>query len=362
MARIVFTDAAVIGNFRLGKLRQGQHGKRLKLCSIEDYEFKSTRDGRAKRSVAEKQKFIDKLYNARLQELLVQKEKDQTTGLLVNKLMEDWLTYVKTVKTEITENRYRTTVDYYLRAVGNHNIEDFTYDKYLKFFRFLKKLRHRGKPLSEQRIRTHFRQLRVFYSWAFKQRIIDRAFYIELPEAEEKDPVSYKKGDLLRLKDVILKRVETSKRRDYRINRINDFRTLVLAPYLGFRRGAIWSLRLENIFLDSGTIKIASGLVDISPTEQVLWKNKKGKRVEKPMPEVLKKILKRDLEARGPKEKYYLDNGFGYTCYRSPAGLTKAFRQHRIEAEISAEVKPIHGFRSGCVNALIANNTNPSVI
>ncbi len=363
MGKIYFTDTAVIGKFRLEKLRGGQQGKRVKICSIEDYEYKILSNGEKRlRSPKEKAKLIEKLYNLKLKDLLVEKQKAEKEGLSVKKLMFDWLEYVKTKNSDITENRYRTTVDYYLEAVGDHHIENYNYKIYLKFLNYLKKRQHRGKLLSEQRIRTHFRQLRVFYNWAYKQRIIERSFYIELPDADKKDPVPYTNNDLLKLKDAIVIGIKEAKRSNHRMRRINDYRALILAPYLGWRRGAVWSLKIKNIFLNEGVIKIENGFVDISPNEKVLWKNKKRKEVEKPIPEALKRFLENDLAKREPGEIYYLDSGHGYTCYRSPAGITKAFRAHRKAAGLPDEIKPFHGIRAGCVNDLISKKINPSVI
>ncbi len=363
MGKIYFRNKSVNGIFRLEKMKGGQQGKRLRLCSIVDYEFKTLENGEKRaRTPKEKAKFIDKLYNLKLKELLLDKEKTQASGLLVKQLMDAWLEYVKIKNSEITENRYRTTVEYYLKAVGNHHIEDYNYKKYLTFLSHLKNRQHRGKSLSDQRIRTHFRQLRVFYNWAFKQRIIERSFYIELPDADQSDPVPYRSNDLLLLKDTILSSIKTTKRRDHRKNRINDLRALILAPYLGWRRGAVWSLKLENIHLETGIVKTVNGMVDISPTKQVPWKNKKRKQIEKPIPDALLQFLRKDLANREPDERYYLDSGFGYTCYRSPHGLTKSFSAHRIAAGLPDEIKPFHGIRAGCVNNMIASKTNPSVI
>jgi len=121
---------------------------------------------------------------------------------------------------------------------------------------------------------------------------------------------------------------------------------LILGAYTGLRRCAIWSLKLSNIYLgrEIGIIKIENGYIDLNETEKVYWRNKKRKVVEKPISEVLKQYLLRDMETRHPEERYYLDDGTGYPCYKSPAGLIKAFRLHKQDTGISHEEKPIHAF------------------
>lgn len=99
--------------------------------------------------------------------------------------------------------------------------------------------------------------------------------------------------------------------------------------------------------MKTGIVKTENGLVDISSTERVPWKNKKRKQMEKPIPDSLLQFLIKDLAKRDPSERYYLDSGLGYTNYRSPAGITKAFRKHRIAAGLSDEIKPFHGIRAG---------------
>jgi len=229
MSKIYFRNQSVLGIFRLGKLKSGKQGKRLRLCSVEDFEFKISENGEKRaRTPQEKASLVDRLYNIKLKELILEKETFEAQEHLMDKIMSDWLEYVKIKNSKITSSQYRITVNYYLEAVGNHHIEEYDYKKYLKFLSHLKQRIHRGKPLSEQRIRTHFRQLRTFFNWAFKQRIIERSFYIELPEADKKDPVPYRPNDLLLLKDAILLSIKNAKRKNHRKSRINDFRALIL--------------------------------------------------------------------------------------------------------------------------------------
>jgi len=37
MSKIYFTDTAVMGTFRLGKMKRGQQGKQMKLRSLADF-------------------------------------------------------------------------------------------------------------------------------------------------------------------------------------------------------------------------------------------------------------------------------------------------------------------------------------
>ncbi len=202
-----------------------------------------------------------------------------------------------------------------------------------------------GSTLSDVKVRGHFRQLRAFYNWAFKHRILDRAFYIELPEETKKDPRPYYPDELLKLRLEIIKSIESAARKNHRLCRTNDLRALIFASYTGFRRGVIWSLLLKHINLDRGIIEIRKNL-------ELGWNPKKLKERDKPIPDHLIRYLETDLKNRDEKERYYLDNGYGQPCYDNPAGLTKAFQRHKTSAGLSNEIKPfkaIRNFGSSCI-------------
>lgn len=313
MAKVYFTKTAVVGVFRIKQLKSGQQGKRLRLCNIKEYNTYIDDEGNERpRSKASKLRLIDKLYNEKLRELLVEERKELKNASKVSNLMNEWLEYVKVKNSPTTEGVYRVTVNYYLESVGDHDVEDYSNKKYVTFLNHLKTKKNKsGGPLSEQRIRSHFRQLRTFYNWCFKFRHLSRAFYIELPGADKKDPVPYRQDDLKKLLDAILKEISGAKRRNHRISRQNDLRLLIIAPYLGFRRGAVWSLELDDIDLKTGLITIKNKIVHVNKDIDVTWKNKGRKEVKHPIPEILKGYLSADLESRNKKNATTLTRGMG---------------------------------------------------
>ena len=330
--------------------KPGKKPPRYVLCSEEEKIYKKTSKGRIERSSKEQHNYLLSLYESKLSELIKESEKKEVAKIksrFVSVLMRDWLEYVGAKGAETTKYAYQITVNYYLAAVSDHNIEDYDHHKYVSFLKYLKKIPNRiDGTLSDIRIRGHFRHLRAFYNWCFKHRILDRAYYIELPQETKKEQRPYESHELTRLKKTMEKLVASAERKNHRKCRINDLRALVIFAYTGMRRGAIWSLRLDHIDLDRRVIKIRKNV-------ELNWQNKKLKERDKPISSILFEYLKKDLSDRGEREVYYLDDGLGRPCYRTPAGLTKAFTRARDEAGFPKEIKPIKAIRNHGVNMLV---------
>ena len=330
--------------------RPGRKPPRYVLCTKEEKKFKQTSKGPVERSKVEQHNYLIGLYEAKLAELLREAEKQSVKklkGRLVSVLMRDWLEYVGAKGAETTRYAYQITVNYYLAAVQDHDVEDYDHHKYIAFLNYLKQIPNRmDGTLSDIRIRGHFRHLRAFYNWCFKHRILDRAYYIELPQETSKEQRPYESQDLIELKKTMEKLIVSAERKNHRNCRINDLRALVILAYTGMRRGAIWSLRLDHIDLDRCVIQIRKNI-------ELNWQNKKLKERDKPISSMLLRYLKKDLSKRGEQEVYYLDNGQGKPCYRTPAGLTKAFTRARDEAGLPREIKPIKAIRNHGVNLLV---------
>lgn len=330
--------------------KPGRKPPRYVLCSEEDKKFKFTSKGRVERSRKEQHNYLLSLYEAKLAELLRESEKQEVEklkGRLVSILMQEWLEYVGAKGAETTKYAYQITVNYYLEAVHDHDIEDYDHHKYIAFLNYLKKIPNRiDGMLSDIRIRGHFRHLRAFYNWCFKHRILDRAYYIELPQETKKEQRPYESHDLIELKKAMEKLIVSAERKNHRKCRINDLRALIIFAYTGMRRGAIWSLRLDHIDMERRVIEIRKNI-------ELNWQNKKLKERDKPISSMLFKYLKKDLAERNEKEVYFLDDGTGNPCYRTPTGLTKAFVRARDEAGLPKEIKPIKAIRNHGVNLLV---------
>lgn len=332
----------------------GKKPPRYVLCSEEEKIYKSLEPIKIRRSEKEQHNFITRLYAEKLTELMAEvkeKQKELDESRLVSRLMQDWLEYVETKGTRETKIAYKATVDYYLEAVGDHDIEAYDYKKYLAFLKHLQKVPNRmGGTLSDIRIRGHFRQLRAFYNWCFKHRILDRAFYIELPQETKKEQRPYESHELIELRKAIQRGIDNATRKNHRICRINDMRALIMLAYTGMRRGAIWSLRLDHIDMERRIIRIRKN-------EELNWNNKKLKERDKPISEHLYRFLQKDLASRCENEVYFNDDGTGQPCYKTPGGLTKAFTRARDDAGLPREIKPIKAIRNHGVNLLIERGT-----
>ena len=70
-------------------------------------------------------------------------------------------------------------------------------------------------------------------------------------------------------------------------------------------------------------------------------------------------FLRDDLEERGAKERWYLDNGNGDLLPASANALTKALTRHAAQAGIQFQGKILHGVRASLATSLA--NENPAV-
>ena len=70
-------------------------------------------------------------------------------------------------------------------------------------------------------------------------------------------------------------------------------------------------------------------------------------------------FLRDDLEERGAKERWYLDNGNGDLLPASANALIKALTRHAAQAGIEFQGKILHGFRASLATSLA--NENPAV-
>ena len=70
-------------------------------------------------------------------------------------------------------------------------------------------------------------------------------------------------------------------------------------------------------------------------------------------------VFRDDLEERGAKERWYLDDGCGKLLPASGDALTKALTRHASQAGIQFQGKILHGFRASLATSLA--NENPAV-
>ena len=70
-------------------------------------------------------------------------------------------------------------------------------------------------------------------------------------------------------------------------------------------------------------------------------------------------FLRDDLEERGAKERWYLDNGNGDLLPASANALTKALTRHAAQAGIQFQGKILHGVWASLATSLA--NENPAV-
>ena len=144
-------------------------------------------------------------------------------------MIQAWL---DTLKAKGASNRtikeYARSMNYYLDAVGNHDIDGFhqTYE--------IRVLQHLSKKITDATVAKHINCINRFWSWAKKKKYVDDEIILEPPIVTETPPRPFTKNDLLILEKEIR-----------RLGHKNALRTIVLMRETGMRAGEVWAMRLK---------------------------------------------------------------------------------------------------------------------
>ena len=258
-----------------------------------------------------------------------------------------WLKEVELTKNHKTVESYTSTVQHYLKGVGDHSMKDFDKSKNLAFFDYLaNKAEYRNKPLAKSTQNYHMRQLQVFVTWAYEEEILLKHIKLKKAPNPKKDMETYSLDDLRKLKTHIAKALTQEKRKRELLNLKNLNRAFSMATNTLMRIGAIDAMRLDWIDLENRVIRIKD-----NPDRN--FENKKYKRPIKPINDELLNFLLNDLSNRHPSEEWFLDNGRGEPWYSDRSGPSK-YASKICNACGLPKLKPFHwGMRATMITYLL---------
>lgn len=341
-----------------GGWQRGRKGIQRTLCSIDELEHLSELD-RAVRLTELYSRKAREINDERYQKEQERKKKAQRKFWTVSQAIELWLSAVKVHCTEKTANMYKRSLDLYITACGNHEMRDYDNEKYLDYLKYLKnEATYRGRKLADTTIHTHVRQFKNFLLFCKDKKIINDIERLKMPHLPKKDMRTLTLDHLKKLENHIVTTL-TMAEMESDLKAIRDmknmFRAFMMGTQMIGRVGAMWSLKLENIDLESR-------LVYIRDNPELKWKNKWRKHPDKPMTDELYEFLKKDLSKRGRYEKYYLDKGNGEQWFLDQGSLS-TFASKLFKKLNLPKVKPFHwGMRATMITELLLQKTDPYAV
>lgn len=333
----------------------GRRGIRRVLCSINDI---------AHLADNEKTAFLNKLYFAKEHEIrkeqiddtLKTKEKKRTKKAAdFSEVSKKWLAEVKETKSLKTYKTYKNTIDLYSSMVKKHRMADFDREKNIVFFTGLKNHTSHisGKPISAATQNAHMRQLQNFLNWAYDHEYIEKRHNLKKEKMPNKDMETFSIDQVDQLAEFLEKqsKVDAGTRNPTRHH--NLWLAYFLARHTLLRIGHIWSLKLENIDLERGIIRITEN-------QELDWHPKGLKWPNKPINKTLMAFLKKDLESRPDNHRYFLDNGKGQAWVKDVAVISNNMRTACDEVGLPRNVKPFHwGIRATFITWLLNQGVPP---
>ena len=269
---------------------------------------------------------------------------------------DTWLKHVAVVNSSVTVARYAQTIRLYLYTVGDHRLRDFSRDHNIRFYDELASVKavNRGdRTLSVATQNMHMRHLAVFLSWAYDNEMLDKLPRLKKAQPPIKEMEVFSLKHLEQLKLWLLSNMANSAQGRPAVNARNLYRAFMLATNALLRKGAIGSLPLSGIDLDAQLIRIRD-------VPELGWKNKANRWPNKPMNTRLYEFLRDDLAARGPDERWYLDDGRGNPWYADPSHISKAMTRACRAAGLPGGVKPFHwGMRAAMITWLLNDGETP---
>src|SRR3989339_1983950 len=260
--------------------------------------------------------------------------------IMVSQAVALWLTELGCARSPSTVKDYTGSVQRYFSAVGDHPLEGFQVDFGARFMAYLNDL-----GLELRTVYKHLSNLQCFFNWAFRNNLTSVQVRLPRPIKTKKEPRIYTQSQLREIDAFLLDQSRLAISERFKALRHNQLRAFRMAVYTAMRGGEIWSLRLENIRLDTQVILL----------RDVPWIGfrVKGKREERiPIAPALGKFLETDLASRQPKEQWFLDDGQGKLAYTSETHLARPFSEINRALGIDG-VKPLHGIRASVITHLL---------
>ncbi|MEZ7206421.1 tyrosine-type recombinase/integrase [Pseudoalteromonas sp. DY56-GL79] len=335
-----------------GGWQAGRKGVRRTLCKLTDIAHLD-QTSKTQRLVELYEQVSWEIKNkAKLEEQAINEQKKQRAEMSFLAAANMWLSEVKSLKNSRTYNSYKSTIDYYRKAIPDHPLKQFERSHNIRFLEYLQdQATHRGKKLAAATQNYHMRQLQIFITWAYDNELFHKQIKLKKPAKPKKDMETYDIEHLRILKAHITKRLEDEVREREILNLRNMQRAFYMATNSLMRIGAIDAMKLEWIDMEKRVIRISS-----NPDRSFV--NKKLKHPIKPINDELYNFLKQDLKSRNKREVYFLDNGKGQPWYADRSGPSKYASKICKECNLP-KLKPFHwGMRATMITYLLNNGAN----
>ncbi|WP_221800556.1 tyrosine-type recombinase/integrase [Oceanobacter mangrovi] len=270
-----------------------------------------------------------------------------------------WLDQINNSHSDRTVKIYGQTMRLYLELVGDHRLREFGRSHNVAFSDALAKLpstRTPEKPISVSTQHMHLRHLANFLRWSYDNELMEKQINIKKPKLPEQEMEVFSLEQLQQLKSFLTDKIDHAEPGRDLINAKNLMRAFMLATNCLLRVGAIAHLPLTNIDLDGALVKIR----DVPERN---WKNKACKWPNKPINSQLLAFLQSDLNGRGKRERWYLDDGNGRPWLADHSHVSTHMTKACREAGLPGGVKPFHwGMRAAMITWLLNNGVSPQKV
>ena len=268
--------------------------------------------------------------------LLEQKNVSKKETVYIKIVIQAWL---DTLKAKGSSNRtikeYARSMNYYLDAVGNHDIHGFhqTFE--------IRVLQHLSKKITDATVAKHINCINRFWSWAKKKKYVDDEIILEPPIVTETPPRPFTKNDLLILEKEIR-----------RLGHKNALRTIVLMRETGMRAGEVWAMRLKWLIKDNeGDLWI-----HIQDDQKLINEYGDKYRVKGrhegfvPCSDALMEFIAKDK--RNSDEVWWLDRGNGIQHWTRHDAFSRYFGRLCNKLNLEGH-KPLHSIRAYVITELL---------
>ncbi|WP_171044151.1 tyrosine-type recombinase/integrase [Pseudoalteromonas aurantia] len=330
----------------------GRKGIRRTLCKLIDISHLDETLRTQRLVQLYEQKSWEIKNKTKLKEQQLATEKKERSEMSFRNAANQWLSEVKSLKNGRTYTSYKSTISYYISALGDHPLKHFERSHNIRFLEYLQdEATYQNKPLSKATQNYHMRQLQIFITWSYDNELFHKQIKLKKPAKPKKDMETFDIEHLRILKSHIAKRLEDEVKPREILNLRNMQRAFFMATNSLMRIGAIDAMRLDWIDMEQRVIRISN-----NPDRD--FYNKKLKHPIKPINDELYDFLKNDLAQRDKREVYFLDNGTGKNWYADRAGPSKYATKICKECNLP-KLKPFHwGMRATMITYLLNNGAN----
>ena len=251
------------------------------------------------------------------------------------------LTYLEEKLWEGSTEPYSQSFNKFLEATGDFKLSDRSNVLNKQFIDMC-----RNQGLADSTIHKHQRHIQGAFIWLSKHQpeILPRNIEIEKVQVRFKKKQPHGEPTVWSKEEKTLYHAQIVS-----CGNVNHFRAYMLARYQIMRLSEFWSLPLERIDLDGGWIYIDNVQDFPHNGAYVKVKRKQARKIE--IHPTAYDYMVKDLAARAPEEKWWLDNGKGKPAFLLRNSISCAFGKFRDAAGLSGD--PLHCFRRSGITEML---------